>query len=540
MCHLAPVMPSRALWCLVFLAACSNAPTEPPPPQTPPIVDEEGRVPAIVCPGGDGCQTATGALSVGAATRVVTPKVETFEDTNDNGRWDFGETFDDVSGDGAYTPTWMAGFSTGRAATEVHDDLWARAIVFEQGELQVGIVVLDFVGWFHDDALRIRTAVREKGIVLDHLLVSSTHSHEGPDTMGPWGPQPGTSGRVAEYEDWVVAQAADAIEEAWGQRKTASMTYVQTDFPHLVADSRLPEVKDSVATALRFDGEAGTLATLVVWGNHPESMDDESVVTSDYPHYLRTDMEAAYPGAPSLFLAGNLGGLMNPLHITGCPDMDGNRGCDAGTFELTEYIGTGLARGLLEALQGPSAVKVEAPDLRARRKPIYVTPQNLLFFTGWTAGLFERSLFSPELKLVRRAQAEGVLWEDVQQGALLLETEVGSVGLGPIELVSVPGELYPELWMTGAQGESLITHPEGRDFPEAPAETPLSTLVPSPLIPVVVNQGNDSLGYIIPKPQFDQLDPRAYRDNGQYGEVNSVGPDIASVVAEGVRALYAK
>ncbi|CAN0598453.1 unnamed protein product, partial [Laminaria digitata] len=170
--------------------------------------------------------------------------------------------------------------------------------------------------------------------------------------------------------------------------------------PPLVHDSRLAEVKDSVATAMRFDGAEGTIATTVVWGNHPEALDDERFITSDYPHYLRTAMEQAYPGAPSVFLAGNLGGLMNPLHITGCPDMEGNPGCDQGSFDLAEYIGQGVARGLLEALDGDKAVTVAAPELRARLQPIYITPQNLLFFTGWSTGLFERALFDPELKLV--------------------------------------------------------------------------------------------------------------------------------------------
>ncbi len=529
----------RTSWLVPTLCmACTGTPELPEPPAPPAIVDEGGRVLTLRCPGGLGCETAQGDLRVGAAHRVITPSVETFEDTNNNGRWDSGESYEDVNKDGAYTPIWMAGFSTNRTALEVHDDLWARTIVFEQGDLQVGIVVLDFVGWFHDDALRIRAAVRERGIVLDYLLVTSTHNHEGPDTMGPWGSGPGQSGRVATYEDWVVSQAADAIEQAWTERAPASMTYVQADFPHLVHDSRLPEVKDSVATAMRFDGAEGTIATTVVWGNHPEALDDERIITSDYPHYLRTAMEQAYPGAPSVFLAGNLGGLMNPLHITGCPDMEGNPGCDDGSFELAEYIGQGVARGLLEALDGDKAVTVAAPELRARLQPIYITPQNLLFFTGWSAGLFERALFDPELKLVRRPRAEQIIWEDVSQGALRLQSEVSAVGIGPLELVSVPGELYPELWMTGESGESLITHPEGADFPDAPAEPTLSTLVPAPLIPVVVNQGNDSLGYIIPKPQFDQQDPRAYKDNGQYGEVNSVGSDVASVVAEGVRAMY--
>lgn len=44
------------------------------------------------------------------------------------------------------------------------------------------------------------------------------------------------------------------------------------------------------------------------------------IITSDYPHYLRETLETRYPGSVLVFLAGTLGGLMNPLNIPGCPD----------------------------------------------------------------------------------------------------------------------------------------------------------------------------------------------------------------------------
>ncbi|HVY61853.1 MAG TPA: hypothetical protein VHF22_09380, partial [Planctomycetota bacterium] len=83
-------------------------------------------------------------------------------------------------------PVWMAGFDSGRRALGVHDPLWARALVLDDGRARVGIVALDLIGFFHDEVVLARRALpRDLGI--DYLAVCSTHDHEGPDTMGLWG-----------------------------------------------------------------------------------------------------------------------------------------------------------------------------------------------------------------------------------------------------------------------------------------------------------------------------------------------------------------
>ena len=54
----------------------------------------------------------------------------------------------------------------------------------------------------------------------------------------------------------------------------------------------------------------------------------------------------------------------------------------------------------------------------------------------------------------------------------------------------------------------------------------------------IINQANDSLGYIIPKAQFDLNGPHAYFEDGQYGEENSLGPEIAGELRTAIDELY--
>ena len=71
---------------------------------------------------------------------------ERFTDKNGNGRWDVGEPFEDDAAntsldrraDQKYDGIYLAGFGNDRLATGKHDDLWARALVLEQGGAHIG------------------------------------------------------------------------------------------------------------------------------------------------------------------------------------------------------------------------------------------------------------------------------------------------------------------------------------------------------------------------------------------------------------------
>ena len=83
-------------------------------------------------------------------------------------------------------PIWLAGFNQNRAATKVHDDLWAMACVLDDGHARLGIVTLDAIGFFHDDVIAVRRRLSSAS-KLDYAVVCSTHNHSTPDLMGLWG-----------------------------------------------------------------------------------------------------------------------------------------------------------------------------------------------------------------------------------------------------------------------------------------------------------------------------------------------------------------
>jgi len=110
-------------------------------------------------------------------------------------------------------PVWLAGFSSHRAATSIHDDLWAVAAVFDDGYTRLGIVALDAIGFFHDDVIAVRRACAQAW-KLDYTIVCSLHNHSTPDLMGLWGPDFLHTGVDPLYRQQVIAGAARALGDA--------------------------------------------------------------------------------------------------------------------------------------------------------------------------------------------------------------------------------------------------------------------------------------------------------------------------------------
>ncbi|MEC9465396.1 MAG: hypothetical protein VX834_06410 [Myxococcota bacterium] len=520
-------------------SGCTTQRQEAVPLDSRLVADVNGQATNLVCPGAVGCEVSDGHFRVGAGKAVITPLVETWTDSNGNGQQDGDESFEDLNGNGIWDPVWIAGFGTGRAATGVHDDVWTRVITMERGNTRLAVVSLDLVGLFHPDVVALRLAVQEAGLEFDHITVASTHQHEGPDTMGIWGKSSFETGYDPHYIDFVIKQTVEALRQSLATMEMAAMRVGLGEASHLVTDTRLPEVMEQSIHTINFERSDGSVITsLVVWGNHPEALGNRNtLLTSDYPHYLREKMEAAQPGSVAVFFSGILGGLTTTIGVNGCPDHDGVEQCPQGTFERAQYIGEGAAAVALESLARADVVEDSSPELSFRRHAYMVGTTNPNFALGLILGILSRRVYGDD---GTKVEGDGLLelrYEDLINEVWKLDTEVNSLHIGPVDILTVPGELYAELWLDGEEGVSLIENPPGADYPNANLEPALSSLLREDAIRIVVNQANDSLGYIIPQAQFDVEAPHAYEEDGQYGEENSLGYKAGPELFEAVQRM---
>ena len=416
-------------------------------------------------------------------------------------------------------PMYMAGFGNDRKATGVHDDLWARAVAMSDDKQTVVVVAVDLIGLFHADVLEARRLLERKAPGVT-LVVASTHDHEGPDTLGLWGKGHFSSGVNAKYLERVRGAIVEAAAEALSRMKPGRLLLAQARTPGLIEDGRLPRVIDDTLVVLQAVAEDGrTLGTIVDWSSHPEALGgDNTVVTSDYPHFLRARMEERL-GGTCVFLVGSIGGLMTPLglKLTG---VDG-RPIPADSFGLAQAVGERAADAALAALK--DARPSGSTALEHRSATVFVPLDNRLYRLAMFLGVLDRRVYSG-------GRPATSLFGDA------LCTEIGYLRIGDAEALLVPAEIYPELVHGGIQEPQ----DPGADFPGAPRERPLDTLLSAPF-KLVVGLANDEIGYVIPRSEWDAKAPFAYGGKeAQYGEQNSVGPSVAPTLADAFTKLLGR
>jgi len=118
-------------------------------------------------------------------------------------------------------PVGTPAIGTIQRSTGVHDELFARALVLDDGQARVAIVSLDLIGMDFELADAARAVIRERtGITT--ALVHCTHNHSSPFTI-PWsvlgprwpeGPQRAWHAGLADAVGTVVAYACTRLEPA--------------------------------------------------------------------------------------------------------------------------------------------------------------------------------------------------------------------------------------------------------------------------------------------------------------------------------------
>jgi hypothetical protein len=420
-------------------------------------------------------------------------------------------------------PVYIAGFGQNRKATAVHDPLMARAVVLKHGERKIAIVSIDLVGYSHSNVVRVRKELPD----FDYVLISSTHNHEGPDTLGLWGPNPFKSGIDPAYIKMVEESIVQAAKEADKAAQPVTARIGTATAPELLHDSREPYVKhdELVALQFRYTKTNEPAGIVVQWNCHPETLDSKNTeISADFVGYTVKELQEKYK-CPVVYLTGTVGGLMTSLKVP-IKDDQGRLLMD-GTFEKTEHYGREIGRLADKALQKAKPVKLTPLEIHSRE--LFLPIENKIYLLGRQLGVLERQAY---LWTGDPAKAEPVEGSPAKK-SLCLKTEIAWLRLGELDVAALPGEIYPELVLDKVQDPP----DPGADFPDAPIEPAIYKQLRGPHR-MLIGLANDEIGYIIPKRQWDEKPPFCYgRDKPQYGEMNSLGPDTAPLLCKAFAEL---
>ncbi len=457
-----------------------------------------------------GAAAAESGMQAGAAAFVITPSTE-------------------IMDPGQKGPIYLGGYGQGRIADsrQVLDDLWARTLVVQVGDTAVAFTAIDSVGLFYNDNRRIQELAREQllelGIILDYIVISSSHTHHAPDTLGLWGPSIFRSAVNPDYQDFLIEQTAESIvQAALHLYPVQEIRFGSSSTSGLSVDTRDPVVIDENVYVMHLRGEAGqTIATMVNWASHPQTLlgSYDEAISSDYIHTLRETVEAELGGI-AIFFNGAIGGLLTSLDV----DAGLGTGREA-SLPTMRYIGQKAGEAALEAVFNSEPETVDR--ITVTRKDVYLPLENRLFYLAGFLGVLERDLYINGRQIWRSPFP-------LQMGGFSVDllTEVASVTIGEAQFAMIPGELYPEL----ASGGFLP--PESAHNPSADVE-PIIKDHMSGRYNFIIGLANDQIGYIIPANDFVPL--RAFgagehRVAGEklYGEEYSVGPSTAPIIVRAV------
>jgi hypothetical protein len=358
----------------------------------------------------------------------------------------------------------MAGYFHERVNTGTRDPLFAKAIVFRQGDRQAALVCCDLVAITEGVSHLARAkAAQTTGIPATNIAIAATHSHTGPLYFGVLRNRfhkqaVARNGRdpheEVDYSAQLTERIANAIAQAQANAAPARLAAGSARETTLSFNRRF-HMKDGtvrfnpgafnpdiVRVAGPIDPEVGLLlvrtardnrplAALTVFALHLDTV-GAAEYSADYPAYLEAGLKEAFgPGFVSLFGAGTCGDI-NHINVK---TREQAKTAAIGA-RLTQTVKQGLAT--LPAVAEPSLDVAAATVNVAVQRP---TPAEIADAESKMGQIGSSSLsFLEQVKAVTVVD----LAENYREPTTALEVQVFRLSRD-VGIVTLPGEVFVEL-----------------------------------------------------------------------------------------------
>lgn len=336
----------------------------------------------------------------------------------------------------------MAGYYRERLASSVHDELYAKALVLDDGKNKLVLVICDNIRPFPEAYKKAKKLIQEDlGIPPENIIIGATHTHTGPHMIEP-------------YDQILSVKIADAVHIANQRLKPAKIKagagkeeHISFNRRYLMKDGTVrfnpgrlnpdiikpmgpidPDIGIFYITTT--DGKP--LATFVNFAMHLDTVGGTEFC-ADYPYFMEKILKAVKDEDMMLFFGIGTCGNINHINVKKREKFP--------RFGKAEQIGHVLAGDVIK--EYPTLKPQENFELKAEREIV------LLELQKYTKEEIEKAKIDAKksTRLISTRRAMKILrLQDIP--GKTMEAEVTAFGIGDIALVSLPGEVFVELGLT--------------------------------------------------------------------------------------------
>lgn len=376
------------------------------------------------------------------------------------------------------TPRPMAGYGPRGPYESIHDTLFARVMVFDNGQSRVAVVSVDLMIFPPE----VKHWLEAKSAATGHRIdfyYSATHTHNG---FGGWDSRMAGQAMAGRYQRDIVEKLGghiwEALQHAEASLQAAEVYYGKAYAPEWVRNRLVEtEEEDPWLRFLKVRRSDNSQAAMAIYSAHATCLSKKlKVLSRDYPGVLVDSLEAHPHIDFAMFCAGMVGS-----HAPECGQLQ--------NFAMTDSIGKGLAGRLLSQWDSAQPCRQE---------------------TRMGFANLELPLTPPQVHISEHLTLRPWIFQALADD---LYADARVFALGNVMMVGMPCDFSGELFME--QNVENIVHRHDR-------------------FPIVTSFNGSYIGYITSDEHYDQLKKAEVR------EMNWVGPGYGGYFTEILKKLLQK
>lgn len=291
----------------------------------------------------------------------------------------------------------IIGYYNARFVKGIHDDLFVRAIAFDDGVKKAVIIALDLCVLPQITYDKIKEAVsKDTGVDKDAIFINLSHTHVGPLIGKDFATS--TEG-FPEYEEFMIASARDAAVYAFQDLKESSFSVAKTEAKGVSFVRRYRMKDGSVATnpgvknpnidhalatpdetvrVVKIERVGGEDIVMVNFGTHADSVGGE-YISADYMGVVCKTLESALDNTKCVFLLGCQGDV-NHVNVNPTPEESAISVIDFDSvprsFAHAEYMGRKIAGAVLSVISVTRKVSSDGISYTAGKVDLPANKEN--------------------------------------------------------------------------------------------------------------------------------------------------------------------